>query len=87
MSSIDDCMGLPNSAIEDNPNVFPWRYDFAKLITKTIYNRWTNNKKLNYLYVTQKNKYIYRTFTNYCDGNHIKLKYWTVYSYQYFYHC
>lgn len=47
MYLIDDRMGLPNSEIEDNTNVFTWRFEAAKSVTYTVYHFfWQYNKKL-----------------------------------------
>lgn len=80
MHKVDDTMGLPNSAIEDNKNVLKWRYTFAKDITKLIYRSWTSNKKFDKFYTVQgevyKDAYSYKRTTGYGRST----KYWRIYS-------
>ena len=84
---VDEKMGLSNSDIEDNVNVLPWRFTFAKEITRTIYNRWTSNKKISKLYCTKgksyKDNYGYKRTTGFSWWK----KYWYISSVKYYYHC
>lgn len=82
MYQIDDIMGLPNSAIEDNIKVFNWRYNTASKITKIIYNQfWLKNKLIHKISVSKLNtfelyiKYVGRTkYTIMCNKHKYTLK-------------
>lgn len=62
MFQIDNELKLPNSAIEDNPDVFRWRYNASKCLTLIIYNNfWTKYRDIsNIKSVKQKTYSLYK---------------------------
>ena len=84
MHKVDDSdmMNISPSKFEDNIDIFKWRYETAKDLTKTIYwNFWLKNREMKTLTVTQEGDWLIYNF------NLLSVtEFWTVYGKRYYYH-